>query len=287
MSYRVFDDRPCDLGEGPLWHPQRQQLFWFDITRGKLRSRVDDTPLEWSFDRMVSAAGWVDHDTLLIATETDLILFDLLRETETLVAPLEADTPETRSNDGRADPLGGFWIGTMGKSAQTGAGAIYRFYRGELRRIFAQITIPNAISFAPDGRSACFTDTTTQQVMKQPLDAHGWPDGPAEMVYDLRGQSGHPDGAVIDMDGNLWLAEWGAGRVACYNTRGALVTSVAVGGQHSSCPAFGGPDLRTLFVTTARQGLDDAAIADTPTNGMVFAIDDVAPGQAEHRVRLD
>ena len=149
MTYQIFDNRPCDLGEGPLWHPERQQLFWFDITNSLLRSRDDDHALEWRFDRMVSAAGWVDRDHLLIASERDLVLFDLRTEAETLVIDLEADNPITRSNDGRIDPLGGFWIGTMGKEAEAGAGAIYRFYRGELRRLYPDISIPNAISFAP------------------------------------------------------------------------------------------------------------------------------------------
>lgn len=287
MKAKIYDSRPCDLGEGPLWHPEREQLFWFDIVNARLRSRLADQEMEWTFDRMVSAAGWVDKDRLLIASETDLFLFDLERELETHVAPLEADNTVTRSNDGRVDPMGGFWIGTMGKAAQAGAGSIYRFYRGELRRLFADITIPNAISFAPDGRSACFTDTLTQKVMRQRLDAHGWPDGPATVLCDLRGETGHPDGAVIDADGNLWLAEWGAARVACYDTQGAFVMDVPVGGQHSSCPAFGGPDMRTLFVTTARQGLTDEQITQTPTNGLVFAVENVAPGQAEHRVLVD
>ena len=287
MTYQIFDNRPCDLGEGPLWHPERQQLFWFDITNSLLRSRDDDHALEWRFDRMVSAAGWVDRDHLLIASERDLVLFDLRTEAETHVIDLEADNSITRSNDGRIDPLGGFWIGTMGKEAEAGAGAIYRFYRGELRQLYPDISIPNAISFAPDGRSACFTDTATQRVMRQTLDADGWPDGPPELLRDLTEDRKNPDGAVIDRDGNIWIAEWGASRVACYDQQGDFLTSVAVGGRHSSCPAFGGAEFSTLFVTTARQGVREDVLAQQPENGMVFAVTGAGRGQPEHRVRLD
>ncbi len=126
----IHDDRPCELGEGPLWHPERNQLFWFDILSQRLLTRTAEGPLAWAFPHRVSAAGWVDRDRLLIASEVALSLFDLATGQATPVVSLEADTPATRSNDGRADPQGGFWIGTMGKRAEPGAGAIYRFYRG-------------------------------------------------------------------------------------------------------------------------------------------------------------
>ncbi len=118
----LWDDRACKLGEGPLWHPERKQLFWFDILGQKLLTRTDSGPIEWHFDEIVSAAGWVDDSTLLIASETALFTFDLNSAESEFIAPLEADTPATRSNDGRADPWGGFWIGTMSKTAETGAG---------------------------------------------------------------------------------------------------------------------------------------------------------------------
>ena len=94
---QVFDDRPCVLGEGPLWHPERGQLFWFDIIGRKLLSRDGDTRLEWQFDEYVSAAGWIDRDTLLIASATGLNKFSLTDGTSALVHPLEADNPVTRS----------------------------------------------------------------------------------------------------------------------------------------------------------------------------------------------
>ena len=118
MTATVYDDRPCELGEGPLWHPLRRELFWFDILGKRMLARKGDATREWRFDRHASAAGWVDETTLLIATETDLSRFDIATGRLEPIAPLEADMPATRSNDGRADPFGGFWIGTMGKRAE-------------------------------------------------------------------------------------------------------------------------------------------------------------------------
>lgn len=287
MRMRAFDETPCHLGEGPLWHPARRQLFWFDILQHRLHTREEGQTRAWQFDEHVSAAGWLDADRLLIASETKLFAFDLTTGTAEAVAPLEADKPETRSNDGRADPWGGFWIGTMGKAAEPGAGAIYRYYRGEVRCLFEGITITNAICFSPDRRFAYFTDTPTQKIMRQPLaNADGWPDGHAELWLDLGGTEWRPDGAVVDADGNFWNAQWGGFRVAAYSPKGQFLRAVKVPGAHSSCPAFGGTDLSDLFCTTARAGLSSDTLDREPDHGQTFVAEGVARGQAEHQVVL-
>ena len=117
MTVQVFDDRSCSLGEGPLWHPLRNQLFWFDIIGKKLLSVDAEGPKSWQFDEFVSAAGWVDIDTLLVASASGLWRFNLTTGDRSLVCHLEHNNAVTRSNDGRADPWGGFWIGTMGIDA--------------------------------------------------------------------------------------------------------------------------------------------------------------------------
>ena len=101
----IFDTRPCELGEGALWHPVREQLFWFDILNRTMHSQVDGKPLSWTFNHFVSAAGWISKDELLIASEIGLFRFHLGTGERAVVA--EAGTPATRSNDGRADRLGG------------------------------------------------------------------------------------------------------------------------------------------------------------------------------------
>ena len=272
----IFDDKQCKLGEGPLWHPTRRELFWFDILGKTLHSKAQS----WHFDEYASAAGWVDDTSLLIATQTSLRHLDLTTGEHRVVAPLEEDNPITRSNDGRADPQGGFWIGTMGINAEPDAGAIYRYYKGELRRLFAPITISNAICFGPDGKTAYFTDTPTQKIMRVALDADGWPDGAPELHIDLSGTDFRPDGAVVDAAGNLWNAQWGASRVAGYTPAGDFIESFGFAAQQTSCPAFGGDDMRTLYCTSAAIGLKG------PDEGKTFVTDTTYKGQAEHRVIL-
>jgi sugar lactone lactonase YvrE len=283
----VFDDRVCELGEGPLWHPVREQLYWFDIKGKRMLTQKEGVQQEWVFDAHFSAAGWVDEETLIVASETALWRMDLGCGLREHIVALEADNPVTRSNDGRADPWGGFWIGTMGKSAEPKAGAIYRFYKGELRQMVGGITISNAICFDRARGCAYYTDTPTGQVMRLSLDAEtGWPVGAAEVYLDLTPEGLNPDGAVVDAGGNVWIAQWGAARVAAYDPAGSFVKAVEVGGVQASCPAFGGPELRDLYVTTAAEYLAADVLAAAPQNGMTFVQEGAGQGVAEPQVIL-
>ncbi len=263
MSVAVFDARVCELGEGAFWHPTRAQAFWFDILGRRMHSIVQGQPRTWQFAERVSAAGWVDHDRLLIASETAVFTFDLRDDTRRDLVALEADLPENRSNDGRADPQGGFWIGTMARNAAEGAGAIYRYYQGELRQLRAGVSIPNAICFSPDGKLAYFADTARQIVWQQDLDHDGWPKGEARVFLDLSAQDLNPDGAVTDAEGNFWCALWGAGKLVCYSPEGELRAEIAIPAQQVTCPAFIGAALDQIIVTSAAVGLKDPADGQT------------------------
>lgn len=286
LQARLFDATRCELGEGPLWHPELETLFWFDIVNQKLLMRSATAFKQWLFPESVSAAGWVDTDTLLVAGETHFWRFTISTGAREQLCALEADNRVTRSNDGRADPWGGFWIGTMGKAAEPGAGAIYRFYRGTVTKLFGDLTITNAIAFAPDNSFATFADTVTKQVMRVALSAaDGAPSGEPEVFLDLSAEGRNPDGAVFDAQGRLWLAEWGSSRIACYGPDGAFVRAVSMPTPHATCPAFGGRDHATLFMTSARQGLTpyDAGYASA---GQTFALRVDATGLPSAQVTL-
>lgn len=278
---QIFSDTACSLGEGPLWHPECNQLFWFDILSKKLLTKDADGERSWQFDECVSAAGWVDAETLLIASESGLYRFDIASGQRDLVVPLEANNPVTRSNDGRADPWGGFWIGTMGFKAEPGAGAIYRLYRGELKQIVGDVSISNAICFAPDRSCAYYTDTADGRIMRQPLEQDdGWPVGEPEVFLDFSGDDFGPDGAVVDSDGCMWNAQWGAARVARYSAKGKLLATWDLPPSQTTCPAFGGPDLTTVYVTSAADNSSD------PQAGQTFSFETSIAGQREHQVIL-
>ena len=279
MTATVFDERRCRLGEGPLWHPLRNELFWFDILENCLLSKTS----VWEFEKNTSAAGWVDHDRLLVADERSLFILNLETDSREHVIDLEADDPVTRSNDGRADPWGGFWIGTMGRHAEADAGAIYRYYQGELRRLVPNVTISNSICFAPDKSCAYFTDTIKARIMRQPLHPEsGWPEGAPAVFVDLKPEGLNPDGSVVDSEGCLWNAQWGAQRVARYGANGSFTDAISFPAAQISCPAFGGAGFSTLFVTSAAIGADQ----NDPQAGQTFAIETQFKGLPEYQVVL-
>ncbi|HWJ87086.1 MAG TPA: SMP-30/gluconolactonase/LRE family protein [Pelagibacterium sp.] len=286
MTARVFDERLCELGEGPLWHPERGQLFWVDILNGTLLSRDGPDQLAWSFDAMISALGWIDRERLLVVSETALIEFTIDTGERRIVADLDLGYG-MRTNDGRADPWGGFWFSSMHKDAEPRAGAIYRLVNGRVERLFTDITIANAICFSPDRQFAYFADTPLGEVRRVALDGTtGMPSGAPEVFLDLSKEGLNPDGAVTDAEGNLWIAQWGASRVAVYDPRGMFLRAIAVDAPNTSCPAFGGPEFSTLFCTSAREGMDADDLAARPRSGMVFAAEGVGRGQAEPAVIL-
>lgn len=282
MTASVYDGRACDLGEGALWHPERGALFWCDINRKRL---LCDDGREWAFDLHLSALGWVDRDRLLIATEQDLRVFDLTNGESQTLCPLEADSPDTRSNDGRVDPWGGFWIGTMRKDHAAG-GAFYRYYKGELRPLYAPLTIPNGTAFAPDKSCAYWADTRQGCVFRTSLDADGWPAGDPEIFLDLTPDGLNPDGGAVLADGSYLSAQWGAGRVARYGADGGFIAAFQMPATQITCPAMGGADFNRLIATSAREGLDAAALKDTPMAGQTFAVKTELRGLPEYQMML-
>ena len=279
----VFDNRPCHLGEGALWHPQRDMLFWFDILNNRLLGRGAASSYEARLPERHSAAAWIDADRLLLASETGLWEFSLDSRRRTRVAEIEAQDAATRSNDGRADPWGGFWIGTMDKAARPGAGALYRCFEGRLVRLRTGLTIPNAICFAPDRSVAYFADTPRRSVWRWPLDQAGWPVGEPLAFMEFFASGLYPDGAVTDAEGSLWIAHWGAGHVGRYDKSGICRERRELPAPQPTCPAFGAG---RLYVTSATEGMSPQALAAHPLSGQTFDLGPVAQGRDEPAFRL-
>lgn len=276
-------DARAELGEGPLF--AHGHLFFFDILANRLhRVKADGTEATaWDLGERASAAAIAPEGRLLIATETALKLFDPQSGASTSLAPLEADAPATRSNDGRADRQGGFWIGTMGKAAEEGAGALYRYAEGKLHKLRDGMTIPNSICFSPDGRTAYFGDSRKKQIWRWPLDAAGMPLGEPVPFYAHSGPGG-PDGAIVDAGGHLLAALWGGSGLLRISPEGVAGTHHPLPALQTSCPAAG-PDGQ-VFVTSARQGMSPDAIAASPLSGAVFSIPAPAPLLPEPEIKL-
>ncbi|RWM27098.1 SMP-30/gluconolactonase/LRE family protein [Mesorhizobium sp.] len=284
----VLSDHICQLGEGPSYDPGTDTLFWFDIVNGKLVEKPLAGALKiHDLGLMASAIAIIDDARQLIATEKGLYVRDVATGKLTPHTPIEADNPATRSNDSRVHPCGAFWVGTMGKDEGKGAGAIYWFFKGELRRLYADITVSNSICFSEDGAVAYYTDTATGLLMRVACDpANGLPTGEPKLFVDHRSQKGYVDGSVVDRDGVLWNAVWGGKAVKAYSPDGTLLREIAMPVTQPSCPAFVGQKADRLAVTSAWKGKDEKQRALDPQAGMTFLLDIPVRGRFEPRVLI-
>lgn len=285
----ILSDAASVLGEGPTYDRRSDTAWWFDIVSHKLwehRFRTSET-IEHPLPFMGSQLAFIDDHSQLVAGENGLHVRDIATGRLTLHTPLEADNRVTRSNDGRVHPSGSLWIGTMGRNAEKEAGAIYWFGRGELRRLYAAITIPNAICFTADGTLAYFTDTAGGLLMRVAVDPlTGLPVEEPSVLYDHRGQEGGLDGAVVDAEGVIWNARWGASSIDAYAPDGRRVRTLHVPATRPSCPLFVGAGADRMLVTTARQGMKPGELEADPDAGKTFVLDFPMKGRFEPRVLL-
>jgi sugar lactone lactonase len=284
----VLSEGRCHLGEGPAYDAASDTAWWFDILERRLYEArlADATVHSHALPFMASALAFIDDTCQLVAADDGLYVRPLRDGRPTLVMPIEADNPATRSNDGRAHPSGTFWVSTMGRKAEPGAGAIYAFRAGELTRLFSGITIPNAICFSPDGATGYFTDSRANVLNRVSLDpATGLPTGAPQTLH-VHGGPGGLDGAVVDAEGRIWCAIWGGACLHAYSPAGTLVRRVAMPARQPSCPVFVGADFTRMLVTSAYEGMDEEARAADAHHGCTFLLDIGVTGRPEPRVRL-
>lgn len=273
------------LGEGPAYEPETDTIWWFNILGRELHELQLGTGVKQvhALPRMASVVARIDDDRQLLAMEDGLYIRDRASGALSLHAPLEADRPENRSNDGRVHASGALWIGTMGKKAEPQGGAIYHVARGKVTKILDRIGITNGICFSPDGATAYFVDTQVNRYMKVAVDpATGLPTGEPVLFSDETGKPGGIDGSVCDADGHVWNARWGEARIDRYAPSGRLVESYETPSRQPSCPAFFGPGLDRLLVTTATEGMEHPS----PEDGVLLDLGITVRGRAEPAYRL-
>jgi sugar lactone lactonase YvrE len=278
-------DVRAEHAEGPAWDAARAELLWVDILghrvhRARARHDGGRTWLEpvavHDVGQCVTAvvpladrdAGW------MVASERG---FGHLRADGTLhvVAEPEAATGgRTRMNDGKCDPSGRFWAGSMAWDVEPRAGRLYRMaVDGGVEVVLASVTVSNGLAWTPDGETMYFIDTLTRRVDRLAVDAGTGELLARETAFEVDADEGWPDGMTIDDEGCLWVALWGRGQVVRYATDGRVLARVRVGPDQVSSCSFGGPERRTLFITTSQEGLDAAARSRQPDAGRVFCVD--------------
>ena len=288
QEYQIAFQVRDELGEGPVFDERRNLLFWCDINSWSLHigDIATGSVRSIGFGEPVSAVFLTEGVGILIAAARGLISFSPETGIRTPLIDIESGNALTRANDSRVAPGNAIWFGTMSRKLEADFGAYYHlaFPSMSASDLFRPITIPNATCFSPDGKQAYFCDTSRQQILTCKIDEDtGLPASPPEIFVDLSADGLNPDGAVIDSAGRLWNAQWGAGRIACYDSKGRFVDAIKLPASQLTCPCFGGADFKTLYVTSASEGISAGA---EPLAGAVFAIEMDIPGLAERRITL-
>jgi sugar lactone lactonase YvrE len=263
------------LGEGPVWDDRRGQLLRVDIT-GEAVITFDpseETTARFRAGGEVSAVIPRESGGVLLTVGHEVVALssDGVRET---LAIVEDDKPDNRFNDCRCDPQGRLWAGTMNKNRVPGTAALYRMAPGEsMAVVVAPTTLSNGIGWSPASDRMYFIDSTEQRVDVFDFDGTTGAISSRRCFVQVPAEDGLPDGLSVDAEGGVWLCLFGGGQIRRYDETGVLSAVVSLPVTNPTCPTFGGPDLRTLYITSARHRLSRAQLACEPAAGAVLVLE--------------
>ena len=286
LSATLVLDVDAQLGEGPVWDDAQGTLIWVDIM-GQAVHRFD--PLT-ARDRTIdvgqpvgAAAARRDGQGLVLALRDGFALLDERSGHVELVAPVEADIPSNRMNDGKCDPRGRFWAGTMGFSENRGVGSLYRMDPDfSVHHMVGEVSVSNGLDWTADGRQMYYIDSPTRGVDVFDFEMDTGSLGERRRLISLNPGDGAPDGMTLDDEGALWVAVHGSGTVRRYLPNGTLDRLVRVPVAMVTSCAFGGPDLTDLYITTMQYGMSADAKRAEPLAGALFHCRPGARGRPAH-----
>ena len=277
------------LGECPLWDECIQCLYWVDIRLPAIRrlNSVTGQVHSWPMPDLVGSIALVDDGRLLVALPQFIALFDTTSGSlEPFVWPPKLVAGH-RFNDGRCDHQGRFWVGSMHNTTRAPEGVLYRLEgRGPLTPMQGGICIPNSLAFSPDGRTMYFADSLLYSLYAYDYDTDTGQMGPQRVLATTQ-EPGFPDGSTVDEEGYLWNAQFNAARIVRYSNNGRIDRVIELPVHRPTSCAFGGPDLSTLYITTASQKMTPAELIAQPLAGALLAIEVDVRGLIEPRFAIE
>lgn len=267
------------LGECPVWEAEHQQLYWVDIYNHRVHQFDPASGRDRHFDvgDVVSAIVLAGTARLLVALRDRLAFLNLQTGEITPLCQIEFSHSDTRLNDGKCDPQGRFWIGSVSEAA--GQGVLYRYDPdGSLHQMETGLTISNGLGWSPDGSTFYLTDSAQRKIYAYDFEAETGAIADRRVLVDLGDEAVEPDGLVIDGQGNLWSALWDGWCIACFNSIGQEILRVKMPVQRPTCPTFGGTHLSDLYITSASVGLSQKEIQQGFYAGDLFCLSTVSTG---------
>lgn len=276
MKAELILDTKAELGEGPSWCDREQVLYWVNILAGEVH--VFDPSSR--FDRVIRLGQFVGclaprrAGGLVVGLQAGIAALDLASEKLDFLAMPEQALPNNRFNDGKCDPRGRFLAGTMDHREQETTGSLYSLDGRRLKRLLSGVKISNGLAWSPDFSTLYFIDTPTLQVRAFDYDLESGDIRNPRLAVQVSPGDGFPDGMTADQEGMLWVAMWGGARLCRWNPQtGKLLARIDFPALHVTSCAFGGPDLTTLYVTTARKGMSASELENYPASGGLFQVE--------------
>lgn len=267
-------DLRMTLGEGSIWDFRKAELLFVDIENGKLFTYTEQGQL-WvqNTGQRVSAVVPAANGMLILAMQKGIYSYRRKDSTFHLLVVNPADTQSFRFNDGKCDPSGRLWIGTMSLDYKKGSGSLYRLGEGgSLLRMKSGVTISNGLVWSADKRTMYYIDTPTREIVAFSYDDKTGRIDSGKVAIRIPPEMGGPDGMTIDAEGKLWIAHYGGAAVRRWDpVHGELLETIHVPAKNVTSCAFGGPDLDILFITTARQGNSAEDLQKYPYSGGLFS----------------
>jgi len=284
---KVLVDIRALVGEGALWDEKAQVLYWVDILSNALYVYNPATGENRHYDvgQHVGTVVLRESGGVMLALANGFASYDLASGKLTILSDPEAHLPGNRFNDGKCDPGGRFWAGTMAYANQSTQGSLYRMDAdGSVHKMLGDIGISNGIVWSHDKRTMYYIDSTAGTVRAFDYDNATGNIRNERVIITVPGEMGLPDGMAIDASGMLWVAHYGGGCVRCWNPHtGQVIDQIDLPARQITSCAFGGEKLDTLFVTSAAQQLDAAALAKQPLAGSLFAVKPGVTGALTYR----
>jgi len=266
----------CFLGEGPYWHVARQSFFWVDIENGKLfehNLKTKETKTR-SFPHRLAVVLEGKENELILGLDRKLARFNLITEELNWLYEVESEYPLHRFNDGKVDPKGRIWIGTLSTLFTKGAGSLYCISGNtQVEKKLSDLTISNGMAWTEDNQTFYFIDTPTRKIQAFNFDLETGEIELKRIAVEIPEELGFPDGMCIDREGMLWVAHYGGSGVYRWNPKsGKLLDKIELPVPHVTSCCFGGENLDMLLITTAQENLTESQLKKYPMSGDAFLV---------------
>lgn len=279
QEVRSLIDTPMQLGECPVWHPEESSLYWIDIAGKAVHCfhLATSQHRSWSLPSEPGCLARSTEGRMVVAIRSGIVLLDTANGSVAPIVDAPYDPALMRFNDGRCDAAGRLWVGTLYEPRDKAGGSLFCLDRGKIRNVGNPVTVSNGVAFSLDNRTLFHSDTTAHRITAYPFDLVRGEIGKGKVFRQFstdktNNYGGRPDGAAIDSEGAYWCAMYEGGRILRLSPDGEILRDIALPVRCPTMIAFGGADLKTLFITTARHNRPDDELAKLPMSGKILAM---------------